>query len=197
MALDLNKRDVELVSESGAAVSTIEIEFAWQEPTRGGLRGMLGGGGVDVDASAVYYTGNEPTGYVSPSNLSALGGSMRHHGNVKKGKGEGSGERITIDLASIRSVDGDVEAFALVASCAKGNFDKVSEAVCRIYDASGGGQVHLGNVRVPIQGQHTGVVIGTIKQSPTGWRFSKADKVRGDAREWRQLGELAERELTR
>ena len=196
MTLDLTKRGVALVTESGAPISTLEIEFAWIEPTKGGLMGKFGGGGVDVDATAIYYTSTEPTGYVSPDNLQALSGSMRHHGNVKKGKGEGSGERITINLASIRTEDSDVEAFALVASCKKGNFDKVSEAVCRIYDAgSDASPNHLGNVRVPIEGAHTGVVIGTISRTPTGWTFSKADKVRGAARDWRGLGTLAKTEL--
>lgn len=195
MTLDLNKRGVALVNDTGQPISKLEIEFSWTEPTKGGFMGRLGGGGVNVDASSVYYVDAEPAGYVSPDNLQALSGAMTHHGDVKKGKGEGKGERITIDLAAIRSVDSDVEAFALVASCKKGNFDKVSEAVCRVFDVSSGSETHLGNVRVPIEGAHTGVVIGTIKQTPSGWSFSKANKVRGAAREWRELGVLARQEL--
>lgn len=198
MGLELNKRDVDLVTTTGEPIRKIEVEFSWQQPTTGGIKGMFGRGGVDVDATTIYYVDSEPTGYVSPDNLTALSGAMKHGGNVKKGKGEGSGERITIDLGSIREDDSDVEAFALVASCAKGDFNQVAEAVCRVYDVSAAGEsVLLGNVRVPIQGEHTGVVIGTIKKSGAGWAFSKADKVRGPARTWRQLGELAERELTK
>jgi stress response protein SCP2 len=195
MTLDLSKPSAPLVNDSGTPVQQLQVEFSWQEPQTSGLKGLFGKGKVNVDAACIYYAYGEPSGYANPDNLKVLSGRVRHHGDVKKGSGEGAGEVITIDLAGIRAEDSDVDAFALTASCKKGDFNGVAEAYCRIFDISGGQPVHLGNVRVPIQGTHTGVVIGVIKKSTSGWTFTRLQGVRGPARTWQELGALAQEQI--
>ena len=190
--------DAELRGGDRTVATDIEIVIEWMEPEPTGRAARLVarfGKGVDVDGAAIYYVGDEPMGYVSPKSRSVLGGCLTHGGNVKRGGGEDKGEKITINLGDIRDVDDDVDGIAVTASCASGNFDGVSEAYCRIWNITGGQRTQLGVVRVPIRGTHTGVVIGVLKKGPEAWRFNKLTGVRGDARTWTQLGDLAKRHV--
>lgn len=198
MGLNWQKSDDEqvapLVDASGTSVGVLEIELEWEQPSSGGgLFGKLKSklDETDVDVSAILFEGDEAVDYVSPKeHPRALGGAVVHGGDVKRGQGEGGGERVTMKLADIRSMDGDITAIALVAACSKGNFSKIAGAVCRIYDVSSGGRVHLDNVRFAVTGDHTGALLGIVRKSDSGWSFVKA-KQYGAAGHWRHLASLA------
>ncbi len=188
----------ELVGVNGA-VAVLEIELEWEQPTSGGglmgkLRSKLDE--TDVDVSAILFEGDEAVDYVSPKeHQRALGGAVAHAGDVKRGNGEGGGEKITMRLADIRDKDGDISAIALVAACSKGNFSKIAGAVCRIYDATSGERVHLDNVRFAVTGNHTGALLGVVRKTDAGWSFTKA-KAYGQAGHWRHLAGLARGRVT-
>lgn len=180
---------------NGASVAVLEIELEWEQPTSGGglmgkLRAKLDE--TDIDVSAILFDGTEPVDYVSPKeHQRALSGAVIHGGDVTKGNGEGGGERVTMRLADIRERDSDITAIALVAACSRGSFSKIAGAVCRIYDASSGGErVWLDNVRFAVTGDHTGALLGIVRKTDAGWSFVKA-KQYGQAGHWRHLAGLA------
>jgi stress response protein SCP2 len=193
-ALSFTKNGDEEVANLPSAVGVLEIELEWEQPQAGGgFMGKLKGlrDATDVDVAGILFEGDEPVDYVDPKqHPSALGGAVVHHGDVKRGTGEGGGERITMRLADIRDTDGDITAIALTASCAKGDFSKVAGAVCRMFDASNGARVHLGNVRFAVTGGHTGALLGVVRKTVDGWQFAKT-KQYGQAGNWRQLAGLA------
>lgn len=184
----------DLVGADGGSVAILEVELEWEQPSSGGgLFGKLKSmrDETDVDVSAILFAGDEAVDYVSPKeHQSALGGTVVHHGDVKRGSGEGGGEKISMRLADIRTQDDDITSIALTASCSRGNFSKVAGAVCRIFDASGGERVHLGNVRFAVTGEHTGALLGVVRRTASGWTFAKA-KAYGSAGNWRHLASLA------
>lgn len=184
----------DLVGGNGASVAVLEIELEWEQPSSGGgfmgrLKAKLDE--TDIDVSAILFDGDEPVDYVSPKeHQRALSGAVVHGGDVRKGNGEGGGEKVTMRLADIRERDSDIGAIALVAACSRGSFSKIAGAVCRIYDASGGERVWLDNVRFAVTGDHTGALLGVVRKTDAGWSFVKA-KQYGQAGHWRQLAGLA------
>lgn len=192
MTLSFTKNGDEEIAALGS-VGVLEVELEWEQPqTGGGLMGRLKGlrDATDVDVAGILFEGDEPVDYVDPKqHPRALGGAVVHHGDVRKGQGEGGGERITMRLADIRETDGDITAIALTASCPRGDFSKVAGAVCRVFDTTDG-RVHLGNVRFAVTGGHTGALLGLVRKTPDGWSFAKT-KVYGAAGNWRQLASLA------
>ncbi len=197
MALNWSKGTepvADLVGVDGNTVAVLEIELEWEQPTSGGgfmgkLRSKLDE--TDVDVSAILFDGDEAVDYVSPKeHQRALSGAVVHAGDVKRGNGEGGGEKIAMRLADIRERDSDITAIALVAACSRGNFSKIAGAVCRIYDASSGERVWLDNVRFAVTGNHTGALLGIVRKTDAGWSFTKA-KAYGAAGNWRHLAALA------
>ncbi len=184
----------DLIGANGSNVTVLEIELEWEQPTSGGgLMGRLKGklNETDVDVSAILFEHDEAVDYVSPKeHQRALSGAVVHAGDVKRGAGEGGGEKVTMRLADIRDKDSDITAIALVAACSKGNFSKIAGAVCRIYDASGAQRVWLDNVRFAVTGDHTGALLGVVRKTDSGWSFTKA-KAYGQAGNWRHLAALA------
>lgn len=184
----------DLVGTDGGTVNVLEIELEWEQPTSGGgLMGRLKAklDETDVDVSAILFENDEAVDYVSPKeHQRALSGAVAHGGDVKRGTGEGGGEKITMRLADIRDKDADITAIALVAACSKGNFSKIAGAVCRIYDASRPERVWLDNVRFAVTGDHTGALLGVVRKTDSGWSFTKA-KAYGQAGNWRHLAALA------
>lgn len=194
MALDFTKSaNGDETAELGA-IGILEVELEWEQPqTGGGLFGKAKAllNATDVDVAGILFEGDEPVDYVDPKqHPHALGGAVVHHGDVRKGQGEGGAEKITMRLADIRQDDSDITAIALTASCPRGDFSKVAGAVCRVYDASNGARQHLGNVRFAVTGGHSGALLGVVRKTPDGWVFTKT-KQYGQAGNWRQLAGLA------
>ena len=192
MNLNWTKANDEEVAPLGA-VGVLEVELEWEQPQGSGLigRALAKMRETDVDVSAILFEGDEAVDYVDPKeHQKALGGSVLHGGDVRRGQGEGGGERIVMRLADIREMDGDITAIALTASCTKGSFSNIAGAVCRIFDSSSGERVHLGNVRFAVTGGHTGALLGVVRKTDAGWNFAKA-KQYGQAGGWRQLAGLA------
>lgn len=180
----------DLISSDGRPVEVLQVLLEWEQPGRTGFLGRFKPT-TDIDVSAIIFCGSEDVDYVSPKeHPRALSGAVIHHGDVVAGQGEGGGERITMKLAELRADDDDITAIALTASCAKGGFNKIAGAVCRIYDMQPVGPAHLGNVRFSVSENHTGALLGVVKKTDTGWTFTKT-KQYGPGGDWRTLAHLA------
>jgi len=191
--------DTPLTTDAGAAIEKIRIVFDWEEAKAKGFLKRTFDRGVDVDTFAVVYQGTDPIEAVRPERTIGVGGAIVHGGDVKRGAGEGVGENITFDFTQIREQDDDIAAIAVTAACKSGGFDRVEMATAMIFDVTGAGDGpgrKLGQVRVPIQGSHTGAVIGTLKKTSEGWAWRTSGKL-GQGRTWQELGHLAVTELGR
>lgn len=171
------------------AVGELKIVMSWEQPKSGGLLGRLNDrfNATDIDVSAIIYSGGEAVDYVSPKGHPyALGGAVAHQGDVQRGSGEGSGETIVAYLSRIRVEDADIDAMAITASCAKGGFDKIAGAVCRLFVDG----VATTPIRFSVTSSHTGALLAVVKKTPGGWSFSR-EKAYGPGGDWRQLAGLA------
>ncbi len=192
MGLDLNKGTVELVDDTGAAIETVEAVGSWEDAKQGGLLGKLGKKNkVDVDLMAVVTSDGAPVNRIAPDKLEALGGALVHRGNVTSGQGEDEGETMTLKLSQIREQDSDIDTIALIAVCAKGNFDKVDSATVRLWNGSGDARKDIGRIRVPLDGNYQSVIIGLLKKTATGWSFTKAPNGFSNDTDWKALGRRA------
>ncbi len=179
----------ELLSATGTPVGVLDVVLTWDQPTGGGILSRLRAK-TDIDVSAILFVEDEDVDYVSPKeHQSALGGRIRHHGDVKAGQGDGGGEKITMCLSDIRSEDADITAIALTASCATGSFGKIAGASAKFFDAASAAQP-LGTVRFSVSADHAGSLLGVVKKTGTGWTFTKA-KAYGPGGNWRTLANLA------
>lgn len=186
--IDLSKIREGEAADLGA-VGELTVVLSWDQPTSSGLFGKLRDrfDTTDIDVSAILYSGGEAVDYVSPKeHQSALRGAVVHQGDVQRGNGEAAGETIVAQLSRIHADDGDIDAMAITASCAKGGFDKIAGAVCRVYCDGH----HRGNVRFSVTSGHTGALLAVVRKTDTGWTFSK-EKAYGPGGTWRHLAALA------
>lgn len=193
--MDLSKGvPVEIRTASGAKVTSLSAELSWEETQKKGFgrfKQALGLGDTDIDVVAIIYQGRDAVDWVGPGHLSALSGKVVHSGDVKKGTGEGAGEKITIDLAGIEERDSDISGIVLAATCKTGSFANIASAVCRLTS----GDEFLGNVRFPVVGEHLGALLAAVQKDANGaWTFQKLSN-RGQARNWQELARLVPGEL--
>jgi stress response protein SCP2 len=180
----------DLITAGGQPVGILEVILSWDQPTGGGFLGRLKPK-TDVDVSAILFVDDEDVDYVSPKeHPTALGGRVHHHGDVKQGKGENAGEKISMHLNDIRTDDADITAIALTASCATGSFDRIAGAACRFYDATRPEREPLGVVRFSVSADHAGSLLGVVRKTDLGWTFAKT-KAYGAGGNWRTLANLA------
>ncbi len=185
-----DSESADLVSSNGTTVGILEVVLGWDQPGGGGLLGRFKPK-TDVDVSGIIFVGDEDVDYVSPKeHPSALNGRVYHHGDVRAGKGEAGGERVSLRLSELRTEERDITAIALVASCATGRFDKIAGAACHIYDATGPQRELLDTVRFSVSKNHSGAVVGVVQKAETLWTFTKV-KQYGPGGDWRALANLA------
>jgi stress response protein SCP2 len=171
-------------------VGELKIVLEWEQPKAGGFLGKLKDrfDTTDIDVSAILFSQGEAVDYVDPKeHRYALGGAVTHQGDVQRGTGEGSGETIIAYLSRIREQDADIDAIAIVASCARGGFEKIAGAVCRIYTDGG----HRGNIRFSVTTGHTGALLAVVRKSQVGWTFAKEKAYGPGEGGWRALAGLA------
>jgi len=192
--IDLSKASAILADENGK-LDTITMELSWEQPEAKGFLARAKRAarldGVDIDANVLLFSGGEAVDYVGPEHLSALSGRLRHHGDVKRGSGEGAGERVTLELEAIRGRDADITDMVITASCKTGDFSQIASAVARFYRGSEVDDAfQIGVVRFPVLGGHTGMILARLTSTPEGWRYVKISQ-KVQARSWRDLAAAA------
>ncbi len=186
MAANLSK--VEIPS----TVNKVDVVFTWEQPQERGLFGKAKAlaNRTDVDVSVISFAGGTPVDYVSPKDHPyAHGGRVVHSGDVKRGTGDGGGETVKLELANIRAEDSDIDSFAVVASCATGNFSRIAGASARVFDAET--QQQLAVLRFDVTTQRTGALLAILRKTAQGWTLEAQSGVYGEARNWRDLAGLA------
>ncbi|WP_405162601.1 TerD family protein [Nocardia sp. NBC_01499] len=159
-------QELALRKPGGAELSHVKMALGWdpvREPGRFGLREV----DIDLDASALVFSGSELMDAAFYGQLSSKDGSVRHQGDNLTGSGNGDNEMIDVDLTRM-SAEVSTVVF-VVTSYAGHTFERVSNAFWRLVDGNTDVELIGGNLRVG--GRHTGMVVAKVQREADVWRF--------------------------
>ncbi len=158
---------VSLRKEDGVALTTVRMGLGW-DPIK--KKGMFGGGrevDIDLDASALLFTGAQVVDVVFFNSLRSKDGSVRHLGDNLTGEGEGDDESIVVDL---RTVAAQVTGILFVVTSYRGQtFEQVANAFCRLVDQTNNGEL----ARYTLGGGQpfTGMVMAKVFRDSGNWKL--------------------------
>ncbi|MFI6172087.1 TerD family protein [Nocardia sp. NPDC051052] len=159
-------QELALRKPGGAELSHVKMALGWdpvREPGRFGLREA----DIDLDASALVFSGRELMDAAFYGQLSSKDGSVRHQGDNLTGAGKGDNEMIDVDL-TLLSAEASTVVF-VVTSYAGHTFERVRNAFWRLVDANTDIELVGGNLRVG--GRHTGMVVAKVQREADIWKF--------------------------
>ncbi|WP_069162481.1 TerD family protein [Nocardia altamirensis] len=156
--------EITLCEPGGAELSHVKMALGWdpvREPGRFGLREA----DIDLDASALVFSGRELLDAAFYGQLSSKDGAVRHQGDNLTGAG--NGEMISVDLTRLPGRASTV--FFVVTSYAGHTFERVHNAYWRLVD--GGTDLELSGGNLRVGGNHTGMVVAKVQRTDEIWRF--------------------------
>ncbi|MDF0530439.1 TerD family protein [Tsukamurella sp. 8F] len=167
--VDLRKgQKVVLRKDGGVALTSIMMGLGWDPVQRRG--GLFGGGrssDIDLDASAILYSGPKPVDIVYFGQLSSRDGSVVHSGDNLTGEGEGDDEAIRVDLHRIPP---QVTTLLFIVTSYRGQkFDQIANAFCRLVDST----TNIELARYALQGgmPYTAMVMCTLHRQGGEWKM--------------------------
>jgi tellurium resistance protein TerZ len=122
------------------------------------------GPAVDLDASALLFSGSRHLTTVFFGNLAASG--VSHGGDNLTGEGDGDDEQITVDLDQTGA---DTIAFT-VNSYSGHTFSQVSNAYCRLVDVDTSEE--LARATLGEKQSHTGIVLAVLQNVDNKWEMT-------------------------
>ena len=174
MPVSLSKGQKISLEKPGAGsggIAKLHLGLGWDPVAKKGfLGGLLGGGGdIDLDASCIVFDeGRQAIDTVWFQKLRSGDGAIVHTGDNLTGAGEGDDEVIKVDVAALRP---DARYLVFLVSSFRGQtFDEVENAFCRVLDD--GSRAELCRYTLSEKGRHTGVVMGVLSRSASGWSFT-------------------------
>ncbi len=149
--------------------ASIRVGLGWNKERTAGFIGT-GAPEVDLDASAIQFSGGQLFDLALFNNLQTRDGSVRHLGDNKTGAGDGDDETIEVDLAKVHP---PVEVIVLLVTSYQGHsLEWVSRAYCRIVtDDEDGSEVELARFTITHQVKETGVVMASLVRDGDAWRL--------------------------
>ncbi|MFD6161401.1 TerD family protein [Nocardia sp. NPDC060256] len=158
--------EMALRKPGGAELSHVKMALGWdpvRAPGRFGLREV----DIDLDASALVFSGDQLMDAAFYGQLSSRDGSVRHQGDNLTGSGNGDNEMIDVDL-TLLSPEASTVVF-VVTSYAGHTFERVRNAFWRLVDGKTNVELTGGNLRVG--GRHTGMVVAKVQREADIWKF--------------------------
>lgn len=124
---------VSLKKDGGIALTAVRMGLGWDPIKKGGLFGNRTPD-IDLDASAVLFADQQIVDVAYYGQLVSMDGSVRHAGDNRTGEGEGDDEVISVDLDRIPA---HVTTVLFIVTSYEGHtFDLLSNAFCRLVDAT-------------------------------------------------------------
>lgn len=165
--IELNKgEDLLLATEDGSPVTRVRMGLGWDNIPNAGFGGN-GRPDIDLDATAVQFTGDQLFDLAFYNNLQTRDGSVVHLGDNLTGKGEGDDEAITVDLGRVH---GPVDQVVFLVSSYQGHsLEWVGHAYCRLVDEVR--DVELARFTLTWGVPETGLVMASLKRDGDGWRL--------------------------
>ncbi|MFQ6396676.1 TerD family protein [Nocardia sp. KC 131] len=159
-------QDVALRKEGGAELTLVNMALGW-DPIK--IRGPHGSRDVDIDldASALLFSGRQLVDAAFYGQLSSQDGSVRHQGDHLTGEGKGDNEVIVVHLTDLPQ---RVTAVVFVVTSYAGHtFQRVRNAFWRLVDGTSKAELVRGNLRAG--GAHTGMVVAKVYRAGAAWKL--------------------------
>jgi stress response protein SCP2 len=123
-----------LLTGSDQPLARARLGLGWDKERTAGAIGT-GAPDVDLDASAVQFSGDQVFDFAFYNNLQTRDGSVVHLGDNQTGSGEGDDEAITIDLTQVYA---KVDTILLMVSSYQGHsLEWINRAYVRLVDETG------------------------------------------------------------
>ena len=120
---------------------------------------------VDLDATALEFTGAQLFDLAFYNNLSTRDGSVTHQGDNQTGSGAGDDESVLVDLARVH---GPVDTIVFLVSSYMGHsLAWVANAYCRLVDDET--DEELARFTLTFSVEETGAVLALLRRTPSGW----------------------------
>jgi tellurium resistance protein TerZ len=148
------------------AATRIRMGIGWDHDEGAGLA-RTGRPEVDLDATALQFTGTQLFDLAFYNNLTTRDGSVTHQGDNMSGSGEGDDESILVDLDRVHA---PVDTIVFLVSSYQGHsLEWVANAYCRLVDDSSGEE--LARFTLTFSITETGAVLALLRRTPSGWRL--------------------------
>lgn len=189
MTISLQKgQGISLTKNDGSSLTKVFLGTGWDvaKSSGGGFFGKLLGGGsdsIDLDASVIMFDANKQfVDNVYFGQLKSRDGSIVHSGDNLTGEGDGDDEVINVDLTRVPS---NVQSLVFTISSFRGqNFSNVSNAFCRLVDATNSNEIAKYNLSQ--QGDYTALIIAKIYRHNGEWKM----KALGETCQGRTLDQM-------
>lgn len=156
----------DLVRADGTALTRLTIGVGWDHERTAGFIGT-GAPPVDLDASAVQFTGKDLFDLAFYNHLSTRDGSVVHLGDNQTGRGAGDDEVITVDLTKVYA---KVDTIAILVSSYQGHsLEWIGNSYCRVLDDA---DEELGRLRLVGGVPETGLVMATLVRAGDHWQLN-------------------------
>ncbi|MFD7729071.1 TerD family protein [Kitasatospora phosalacinea] len=171
MTVNLGKgQKITLEKPGGGSLRTVRMGLGWQAAPRKGFLSKLFAGEIDLDASAVLFSGKRAVDVVYFQHLTSDDGSVRHSGdNLTGGTGQG-GDDETI-LVDLENVPDEVDQILFTVSSFTGQtFAEVGNAFCRLVDEATGREL----ARYTLTGgdRHTAQIMAKVHRVAGAWQMT-------------------------
>ena len=158
-------QELTLATDDGQPLSRLTMGIGWDKERTAGAIGT-GAPDVDLDASAVQYSGTQLFDFAFYNNLTTRDGSVTHLGDNQTGRGDGDDEALTVDLSRVhRQID---TIIFLVSSYQGHSLEWVNRAYCRLV---GDDDVELARFTLTGGVSQTGMVMAKIFRDGEQWKL--------------------------
>ncbi|MFN8196616.1 MAG: TerD family protein [Nocardioidaceae bacterium] len=158
-------QELPLTDGSGASLGRIQLGLGWDKERTAGFMGS-GAPDVDLDMSAIQFTGQQLFDLAFFNNLSTRDGSVVHQGDNLSGRGEGDDEVVTVDLPRVHP---PVDRIAVLVSSYQGHSLRwVARAYCRVLTDDG---TEIARLTLTNGVPETGIVMAVLVRDGDGWRL--------------------------
>jgi stress response protein SCP2 len=163
-------QEVLLTSDDEQPLTRLRLGLGWDKERTAGAIGT-GAPDVDLDASAVQFTGDQLFDLAFYNNLRTRDGSVVHLGDNQTGRGEGDDEQISVDLGKVY---GKVDAIVLMVSSYQGHtLEWINRAYVRLVDETRD-DLELARFTLTAGVPTTGMVMAKLFRDPAAagpWRL--------------------------
>lgn len=156
-------QDVALADADGRQLVRVRMGVGWDKERTAGFIGT-GAPDVDLDATAVQFTGDQLFDIAFYNNLATRDGSVVHQGDNTTGRGEGDDEEIAVDLGRVHP---PVDTIVFLVSSYQGHsLEWIRNAYCRVVDDETG--TELARFTLTAGVPETGLVLAKLVRRPAG-----------------------------
>ncbi len=142
----------------------VRMGIGWDKDSGAGVA-RTGRPEVDLDATALQFTGRQLFDLAFYNNLKTRDGSVEHLGDNTTGSGEGDDEAVLVDLAKVH---GPVDTIVFLVSSYQGHsLEWVANAYCRLVDDAT--DEELARFTLTFSLKETGAVLALLRRTSSGW----------------------------